>query len=118
MTLQHNRSLKSLNTFGIEAYARLLAEIRSPSDLAEVLGDAALKKEPALVLGGGSNILLTGNYDGLVLLNRLEGISRVSETGDSVLIKAYAGTVWHDLVLYAIENNLGGIENLSLIPGC
>ena len=118
MKLHHNRSLKALNTFGIDATARLLAEIHSPDDLEEVLSEPALTGDRRFVLGGGSNVLLTGDVDGLVLLNRMVGIERPGGSDDQVLVKSWAGTTWHDLVLYAISEDLGGIENLSLIPGC
>ena len=118
MTVQQNISLKNLNTFGIEATAKLLATIHSEGELSGLIREKKLAGEPKLILGGGSNILLKGDYNGLVILNRLDGIGKAGENEQDIFIKASAGVVWHDLVLYAIENNLGGIENLSLIPGC
>ena len=115
--IQSNISLKPYNTFGIDAEAKYFTEIKSVDDYRELLADKKLAEEKKLILGGGSNILLTKNYDGLVIRNCIPGIEVVSETDFHVIVKANAGVVWHQLVLYTIENNYGGIENLSLIPG-
>lgn len=114
--MQENVSLKPYNTFGIEAQARYFFELNSLNDL------ATLKTQPLfntnrLILGGGSNILLTKDFDGIVVQNLLKGIEIIQETAESVLIKANAGEEWHQFVLFCIKNNFGGIENLSLIPG-
>jgi UDP-N-acetylenolpyruvoylglucosamine reductase len=77
----------------------------------------SLTNEPILILGGGSNILFTKNYEGLVLKNDLRGISIIKEDEDFVYVRAGAGENWHEFVLYCLQLNLGGIENLSLIPG-
>ena len=116
-TVESNISLKPYNTFGIDAEAKYFTEIKSVDDFREVLEDKKLAGEKKLILGGGSNILLTQNYDGLVIRNCIPGIEVVSETEHHVIVKANAGVVWHELVLWAIERNYGGIENLSLIPG-
>ncbi|HWB62160.1 MAG TPA: UDP-N-acetylmuramate dehydrogenase [Chitinophagales bacterium] len=118
MQVEKNKSLKPYNTFGIEATAKLYIEIHSNDDFSEILGDAKLKGEEKLILGGGSNILFTQNFNGLVIRNCLPGIWVVSETATEVIVKAAAGVVWHQLVLWCIERNYAGIENLSLIPGC
>lgn len=114
--MQENVSLKPFNTFGIEAQARYFFELNSIKDLA-TLKTLPLFNTQRLILGGGSNILLTKNYDGIVVQNLLKGIEVVQETSNSVLIKSYAGEEWHQFVLHCIKNNFGGIENLSLIPG-
>src|SRR5207244_11245098 len=75
------------------------------------------KKNPKFILGEGSNILFTKNVEGLTLRNCIRGIQVIKEKGNDVFVKAGGGVVWHDLVLFCIERNLGGIENLSLIPG-
>jgi UDP-N-acetylmuramate dehydrogenase len=117
MTIESNISLKPYNTFGIDARAKYFTEITSADDFREILGDKNLSGEKKLILGGGSNMLLTKNYDGLVIRNCIPGIEITSEAEHHVIVKANAGVVWHQLVLWAIERNYGGIENLSLIPG-
>lgn len=115
--LQHNISLKPYNTFGIDVTAESLAKISSVSDLQNLLDDASIKQQLSLVLGGGSNILLTKNVSGLVLKNDIHGIEIVSEDDSTVLVEVGAGVVWHSFVLWCIDNEFGGLENLSLIPG-
>lgn len=115
MKLKKNISLKPFNTFGINATAKYFVSISSIQELKEVL---ALKSYPnKLILGGGSNMLLTKDFDGLVIHINLKGIEIVSEDNDYVYVKAQAGEVWHEFVLWCIKNDFGGIENLSLIPG-
>lgn len=117
MGLQKNVSLLHYNTFGIDVNAKYFQEFSSLENIKEILSDNSLKQENKLILGGGSNILFTKNFDGLVLKNNLKGIEVVSENEDSVFVKSLAGEVWHNFVLFCIEKNYGGIENLSLIPG-
>ncbi len=109
-----NKSLQAFNTFGIEAYADQLIEINSVAQLREVLQDIT---EPFYVLGGGSNILLLNNLKGVVLKMSIPGIKVERTFKKVVYLSAGAGVNWHQLVLYAVENDLGGLENLSLIPG-
>jgi len=114
--MQENYPLKYYNTFGIEAQARFFEELNAYAQLSQ------LKSIPSfdtnrLILGGGSNVLLTKDFDGLVLHNNLKGIRILKEDASSIILKVAAGEDWHDLVLYAIEKGFGGIENLSLIPG-
>ena len=113
-----NASLKHLNSFAVEAHARRLFVLESENDFQAL--QAELKFNPAtdLILGGGSNILLTKNIDGAVILNRMTGKRIIEESADTVLLEASAGENWHDLVLWSLEQGLSGIENLSLIPGC
>ncbi len=115
--IRENISLQPYNTFGLEANADFFTEVQSVEELKEILSDPAYAAVPKLFLGGGSNILLTGDFRGLVVKINLKGISVVSEDEDQVIIKSGAGEVWHDLVMYCVDNQLGGIENLSLIPG-
>ncbi|MFH0985346.1 MAG: UDP-N-acetylmuramate dehydrogenase [Candidatus Omnitrophota bacterium] len=117
MKIEENKSLKALNTFGIEVAAKYFVEIHSVGELQELLHDPRFLVGKKLVLGGGSNILLTGNFDGWVIKNAIPGVEIVSETGTEVILKAGAGKDWHDLVSGCIELNYGGLENLSLIPG-
>lgn len=113
--IQDNFSLKKYNTFGIEASASQFVEITNETELKNVL--ASNSHQQIFVLGGGSNMLLTQNINQLVVYINNKGIQLINETENHAWIKANAGEVWHDLVLWCIENNYGGIENLSLIPG-
>lgn len=115
MMITKNVSLKSFNTFGIDAKAESFCDITSVEALHNVL-----KKEHTnslFVLGGGSNMLLTQDIEALVLHINLKGIKVVSETKNTVIVKVMAGENWHEFVLWCIEQDYGGIENLSLIPG-
>ncbi|HEY4147534.1 MAG TPA: UDP-N-acetylmuramate dehydrogenase [Chitinophagaceae bacterium] len=112
MRLQENVSLKAYNTFGIDVTARQFAHFTSVEELKEL----AMQPTP-LVLGGGSNILFTRDVDRLVLHNGMSGIEKTAEDETSVYIKAGAGENWHRFVLYCLQNNWAGVENLSLIPG-
>ena len=119
MQFQENYSLRPHNTFGIDARARYFAAFTSVEQLEE-LADFAYsgqKANPSLVLGGGSNILLTGDVDGWVFHNRIGGIKKQSENEKQVFVTAGAGEVWHQVVQHCLAQNWGGIENLSLIPG-
>jgi UDP-N-acetylmuramate dehydrogenase len=116
MVIQKNISLKNLNTFGLEQKATSYSEIQIIDDLDKLYTEGYLAKK-LLVIGGGSNILLTKDYDGLVLKNELKGIIILGEDDNSVTIEAGAGEVWHDFVLFCVKNNYGGVENMSLIPG-
>ncbi|UII25462.1 UDP-N-acetylmuramate dehydrogenase [Fulvivirga maritima] len=117
MQFHKDISLKPYNTFGLEAKTRLYTEVNSIKELQETLKTEEAKSNPLLILGGGSNILLTQDFDGLTIKNTITGKTIVEETDDFVLIKVGAGEVWHHFVTYAIEQNWGGTENLSLIPG-
>jgi UDP-N-acetylmuramate dehydrogenase len=117
MNIEKNISLKQNNTFGIDVIAKKYAEIYDEEELKELLSQKDIKSESKLVLGGGSNILFTKDYDGIVLKNSIPGISIIFEDKKHCLVKAGAGVIWNDLVLFAIEKNLGGIENLISIPG-
>lgn len=115
--IEENVSLKRYNTFGIEASARYFARFDSTQDLLSLLDDARAKPQPRLILGGGSNLLLTGDVDGLVLRNEIKGIDIVDENDEYVFIRAGAGESWHGLVLHCVNNGYAGMENLALIPG-
>ena len=115
MQIQENISLEPFNTFGIKASAAHFASFSNAGALDGLL--AAGDYKPTLILGGGSNILFTKNFDGLVLKNEIKGIEKINEDDDFVYIRAGAGENWHQFVLYCIGNNWGGVENLSLIPG-
>jgi UDP-N-acetylmuramate dehydrogenase len=118
MNIQQNISLKPFNTFGIEAKAKEFVEIHSKEELEVLCMNFNLKDRKVLVLGGGSNMLLTQDVDGMVIKISMKGISVVAENDTHVWVKAMAGEVWHDLVIWSINKGYGGLENLSLIPGC
>lgn len=111
-------SLKAYNTFSINVLAQYFTSFDSLGTLIEILSDNKYSLNEKLILGGGSNILFTKNFDGLVLKNEIKGIEIVKEDAEYVYVKAAAGENWHQLVLYCIDKNLAGLENLSLIPGC
>ena len=113
--MERHFSLKNYNSFGIEVETEFFAAISNEAELIEVLKSNGNK--PFRVLGGGSNVLLTEDYKGLTLVMQNKGISILEETESHVLIEVQAGENWHELVLWALENDFGGIENLALIPG-
>lgn len=117
MNIQENISLKQYNTFGIDVAAKYFCEVASIDELRELLASEIASSEKKLVLGGGSNLLFTNFFDGLIIRNNLKGIHIVEENDEYVFVKSGAGEIWHELVLWSIHKNLGGIENLSLIPG-
>jgi len=117
MKIQQNYSLKNYNTFGIAAIAKYFACFSSENELVELLRNDLCKTEPLFILGGGSNILLTQDFEGLVLANTIKGMEVLAEDNHSSTIEVGAGEVWHDFVLWSIDKNLSGIENLALIPG-
>ena len=112
--LQHF-SLKNYNTFGIEAFAKQFVSVHSSEELALILKQYSNEKK--FVLGGGSNMLLTQDIDALVIHLNIKGKKIVQEDADFVWVEGQAGENWHEFVLWTIENNFGGLENMSLIPG-
>ncbi|WP_158798714.1 UDP-N-acetylmuramate dehydrogenase [Pedobacter sp. L105] len=114
--IQENISLKPFNTFGIDVKARFFAEIFSENDLHELKEQALFKDHKLLVLGGGSNLLFTEDFDGLVLKISIPGIES-DVFGDKVMVTAGAGVIWNDLVKSCVQQAFAGMENLSLIPG-
>ena len=115
MEIQSNFSLKNYNTFGIEANARQFVAVHSVTELKTILEE--YKNEKKFILGGGSNMLLTRDIDALVIHIDLKGKKIIKEDDDFAWIESKAGEAWHDFVLYTIDNNFGGLENMSLIPG-
>ena len=114
MEIHRNSSLKKFNTFNVDEVAQLIFEIDNISDLPNILSN---KKDEILVLGGGSNILFTKPYNGLIINLKNKGKKIIREDENAVLVEVSAGENWHEFVLWAIKNNFGGLENLSLIPG-
>lgn len=117
LMLREHVPLKALNTFGVEASARWYAEAASPGALASLLSDERVAELPLLVLGGGSNVLLTRDFDGLVVRYTDAHIRVVAPGRDSHLIEVGAGMNWHTFVDWSLSNGYVGIENLALIPG-
>lgn len=115
--VQHDFSLRALNTFGIDALAHRYLPVDGVDTLRAVRASAELSALPRLVLGGGSNLLLTRDYPGLVLHMRSSGIAVVDEDEQFTYVRAAAGENWHRFVQWTLERGLGGLENLSLIPG-
>lgn len=117
LTIEENVDLSPFNTFGIHARARYFVTIRSVEQAQEVFRSDLFREQQHLILGGGSNILLTDDFDGLVIKNEIGGISVVGEDEAELRLMAGSGENWHSLVMYCVDHNLGGLENLSLIPG-
>ena len=113
--IQTNKNLKEYNTFGISVKAEMFAVFSSIEELKQILSFRNDKK--ILVLGGGSNLLLTKDFDGLVIKNEIKRFEVIEETTSEVIVESGAGENWHEFVLNCIDKGFGGIENLSLIPG-
>lgn len=116
MEIFNNCSLKPYNTFGIDVSAKMFAEVSSLEDLKEIFSHESWRRD-MLILGGGSNVLLTNDYDGMVVRNGLKGIELLNEDEEFNYVRVAGGENWHEFVLHCIENNYSGVENLSLIPG-
>ena len=117
--IEENISLKKYNTFGIDATAHYFATFSTVNELSAHLEliPSSISSNSLLILGGGSNLLFTKDFDGLVLKNEIGGIEKIREDERYVYVKAGAGVPWHQLVMHCLQNNWAGIENLSLIPG-
>lgn len=112
-----NFPLKAYNTFGIEVFAKRFVLFDTVEKVLQTIRDGLFLGHDFLILGGGSNILFTKNFDGIVIKNEISGITIVEETDAHIFLKSGSGEVWHNVVLHCVGNNWGGIENLSLIPG-
>ena len=117
MLLKENYSLRTYNSFGIEAHTRYYAEVRDTDEIRGLLKDRSYMGLEKLFLGGGSNILLKNDFSGLAVKINLAGIELIKEDDQFYYVATGAGENWHDLVTHCIKNNFCGIENLSLIPG-
>jgi UDP-N-acetylmuramate dehydrogenase len=117
MLVEKNIPLQAFNTFRIVAKAKALARITSEADVHQLLADPEWAAVPKFVLGGGSNIVLTGDVKPLVLKVEVRGLKVVGETVKSVIVEAGAGENWHDFVTWTLDQNLPGMENMALIPG-
>jgi len=117
MKITPNASLLPYNTFGINACADYIVEYESVSDLLEVLKSENVKSNRILPVGSGSNLLFLNDFKGVILHSVIKSIQKINENADSVFLEVGSGVVWDDFVAYCVENGLGGVENLSLIPG-
>lgn len=117
LTLHHGASLRALNTFGVEATTAVLAEVRAAAALPELFDAIGAQGLPWLALGEGSNVLLVGDYAGIVVRPLLRGIEIVEDAREHALVRTGAGENWHALVRWTLDRGLYGLENLALIPG-
>lgn len=117
MDIIRHADLRPYTTFGVPARAEALARFHSADGLRTLLNSVQLQGLPRLFLGGGSNVLFTQDWPGVVLLNEVPGIELVREDAQHVWVKAGAGVVWHSFVMHCVEHGWGGVENLALIPG-
>ena len=117
MLVEKNVPLQAFNSFHIVAKAQALVRIASEADLHALLADPELRASPKFVLGGGSNIVLTGDVKALVLKVEIPGRRRLSETDKAFIVEAGAGENWHELVAWTLAQGYGGLENMALIPG-
>jgi UDP-N-acetylmuramate dehydrogenase len=117
MIIVENVSLKPYNTFGIDVMAKSMADVRNLQDIQIFLNTSQFKNIPMFILGGGSNVLFTKDFDGVVVKISSKGILKIRETDDFVFLNVQAGIEWNEFVNYCLQNNLGGVENLALIPG-
>ncbi|KFF23092.1 UDP-N-acetylmuramate dehydrogenase [Chryseobacterium sp. JM1] len=115
--MQENFSLKPYNTFGVDINAKYFTEVQTLEELRDAIHYSKKHDLPILFLGGGSNILLTKDFDGLAIKLSLKGIDEKDLNDNEILVTAKAGENWHEFVMYSLEKNYGGLENLSLIPG-
>jgi len=117
MLVENNKSLIKLNTFGVNCYAENFISIKNQKDIQESIHFINKNEKKHFILGGGSNILLTKNIEGVVLHNQIDGIKILKEEQEHIIINVGSGVIWNDLVKWSIQNKLWGIENLVLIPG-
>lgn len=115
--MEKNKNLKDLNTFGIEVFAKSFIELNTLDQAISFFQETDLAQNNFLILGGGSNLLLTENFDGIVIKNEIKGITIINEDKNHIELKVGAGENWHNFVMHCIQNEYAGIENLSLIPG-
>lgn len=115
--IHENKDLKPYNTFGIQVASRFFSAIKNTEELRSLLQNPTFKNMPIFLLGGGSNVLFTQNFSGLVIKNEIKGIDLIKEDNDHIWLRVGAGENWHELVMHCVNHGYGGIENLSLIPG-
>jgi UDP-N-acetylmuramate dehydrogenase len=117
MRIKQDYDLTKLNTFGISVEAKFFVELENEADLKELFALPEFRNNKKIFLGGGSNVLFTKDFDGMVILNKLKGVEILKDDSEYVIVRAMSGEVWHDLVNFSVKRGYWGIENLSLIPG-
>lgn len=117
MVISQNYPLRKLNTFGLDVNASAFCEVSEEKDILELVHSGQYRGKNKFVLGGGSNILFTHDLEALCIRNQIKGITVIREDESHTWVKSGGGESWHELVMYCVSRNLGGIENLSLIPG-
>jgi len=117
MIIQENFSLKSYNTLGVQSIARYYTEITTQSEINELIANPIIHSLPVLIMGSGSNILFTTNFEGFVVKNSLKGIEVLEEDKEKAIIKVGSGENWSDFVDYCTDKGYYGLENLAMIPG-
>ena len=117
MKIETDYTLEKLNTFGINAKAALFAELQSEDEIRELFADEKFKQSKKLLIGGGSNTLFTADFNGIVVLNKLKGITVLENNAETIKIKVMGGEIWNDFVNFSVEHGYWGVENLALIPG-
>jgi UDP-N-acetylmuramate dehydrogenase len=116
-SIHESVSLRAHNTFGIDVKARYFTEVHDEDEVRQLISQPVYAQNKVLILGGGSNVLFTGDFDGLVIKSSLLGLKAHHVDEHTLTLAAGSGEPWHNLVMHAVQNNWGGIENLSLIPG-
>ena len=117
MSIKRNFSLGNYNSFGVKHKANFFIEIKNKDQINDIINNQKYDKIRKLILGGGSNILFTKDYNGIVFLNKIKGIRKMSEDDNNVLLRVGSGENWDDFVEYCVKKKYYGLENLSLIPG-
>ena len=117
LNFKENYCLKRYNTFGVEAKAKFFISFKSTAELKNIIESEIYINNKNFILGQGSNILITKDYDGLIIHNKITGIRILEENKNNILVEVGAGVNWHEFVTWSVEKELSGIENLALIPG-
>jgi UDP-N-acetylmuramate dehydrogenase len=117
MIVKQNVDLFPYNTFGLHSTAKFFTTIESAGEAKSLFASDLFKKEEHFILGGGSNILLTKNFDGLVIKVEIKGKDVIAENDSTITLRVGSGENWHQFVMHCVDRNYGGVENLSLIPG-
>src|SRR3989344_5071931 len=117
MEIKQDYNLSKLNTFGVDVSAKFFAALEKEKDIAELFQLPEFRENKKIFLGGGSNVLFTKNFEGIVVLNKLKGVVKGEEDEKKVTVRVMSGEIWHEIVCYAVVRGYWGIENLALIPG-